>query len=54
MTAGITFDPFMGAGTTALVSAKLGRRFIGCELNPAYIAIAEKRIANEVSQEKMF
>lgn len=37
-------DPFAGAGTTGLVAAKLGRAFVGCELNPEYVAIAEKRI----------
>lgn len=37
-------DPFTGAGTTGLVAAKLGRAFVGCELNPEYVAIAEKRI----------
>lgn len=43
---GITLDPFMGAGTTAVVAKKLGRNYIGIELNPEYIKIAEKRIAN--------
>ncbi len=42
---GIVLDPFMGAGTTALTALKLGRNFLGCELNPAYIEIAEKRLA---------
>jgi len=42
---GIVLDIFMGAGTTALVALKLGRKFLGCELNPAYIEIAEKRLA---------
>jgi DNA modification methylase len=37
-------DPFMGAGTTAVVCESLGRRWIGCELNPAYAEIANKRI----------
>jgi hypothetical protein len=41
-------DPFAGAGTTAMVAAKLGRDSIGAELNPDYIAIAERRIAREV------
>lgn len=44
---GIVLDPFMGAGTTALVAKKNGCNFIGCELNPEYIEIAEKRIAQE-------
>lgn len=38
-------DPFSGAGTTALVSQRLGRRSVGIELNPVYVAIAEARIA---------
>ena len=49
---GVVADPFMGAGTTALVAARLGRKFIGCELNPAYIEIANRRIAPELAQGK--
>lgn len=41
---GIVLDPFMGAGTTAVVAERLGRRWVGCELNPEYAAIAEARI----------
>ena len=41
---GVILDPFMGAGTTGLVARKLGRNYIGFELNPEYIKIAEKRI----------
>ena len=37
-------DPFLGAGTVGLVSAKLGRDWIGCELNPEYAALAQDRI----------
>jgi len=44
---GIVLDPFMGSGTTALVAIKNLRKYIGCELNPEYIKIAEQRIANE-------
>ena len=43
---GIVLDPFLGAGTTAVVAQKNGRKWVGCELNPEYIAIAEKRISN--------
>lgn len=39
-------DPFNGAGTTGVVCVKLGRNYIGTELNPEYVKIAEKRIAN--------
>lgn len=45
---GVVLDPFMGAGTTALVAKKLNRNYIGIELNPDYIKIAEKRIFNEI------
>lgn len=45
---GIVLDPFMGAGTTALVARKLNRNFIGIELNPDYIKIAEKRLRKEL------
>jgi DNA modification methylase len=38
-------EPFMGAGTTGMVAVKHGRNFIGCELNPAYMEIAQRRIA---------
>ncbi len=51
---GLVVDPFMGAGTTALVSARHSRNFIGCELNQKYIDIAEKRILPELAQGKMF
>ena len=42
------FDPFTGSGTTAIVSLKHNRNFIGTELNPEYIKIAEARITDEV------
>lgn len=45
---GIVLDPFMGAGTTAMVARKLNRNYIGLELNPDYIEIAEKRLYNEL------
>lgn len=41
---GIVLDPFMGSGTTGLVAKKLGRWFIGIELNKDYIDIADRRI----------
>lgn len=49
---GLVLDPFMGAGTTALVSSRLNRNFIGIELNPRYIEMAEKRIRSELAQGK--
>jgi len=37
-------DPFMGAGTTALVALRNRREFIGIELNPEYVMLTEKRL----------
>ena len=50
---GIVLDPFMGAGTTGLVALKLNRKFVGIELNPDYIKMAEDRLHNEKSQMKL-
>lgn len=41
----LVLDPFFGSGTTGAVAKKLGRHFIGCERDPAYLAAAQKRIA---------
>ena len=40
---GVVLDPFMGSGTTAQVATRLGRNFIGCELNPKYVELHEMR-----------
>ncbi|MEW6130592.1 MAG: site-specific DNA-methyltransferase [Acidobacteriota bacterium] len=44
----IVLDPFCGVGTTAVVCQKLRRNFIGFEMNPAYIAIAKKRMVQAI------
>ena len=41
---GVVFDPFFGSGTTGQVAQALGRKFIGCELNPAYKALQDERL----------
>jgi site-specific DNA-methyltransferase (adenine-specific) len=43
-TGGTVLDPFLGAGTTALVADRLGRASIGIELNPAYAEMARRRL----------
>ena len=40
-------DPFAGAGTTGLVSARLKRKFVGIEINPEYVRIAKNRIQDD-------
>jgi DNA modification methylase len=45
---GVVLDPFMGAGTTAVVARKLYRNYIGIEINPEYINIIEKRLNSEL------
>lgn len=50
---GICYDPFMGSGTTALVARSLGRDYIGSELSPDYIAIAEERLRMPFDEHKI-
>ncbi|MEW5974779.1 MAG: site-specific DNA-methyltransferase [Acidobacteriota bacterium] len=40
-------DPFMGTGTTNAAAARCGRHSIGCEIDPYYFDMAERRIRNE-------
>src|SRR4051812_46872402 len=40
----LVLDPFLGSGTTAEVALKMGRRFLGIELNPEYVEIARRRL----------
>jgi len=40
----VVLDPFLGSGTTSVVAKKLGRCFVGVELNPYYCCLAEKRL----------
>jgi hypothetical protein len=40
----VVLDPFLGAGTTGVVAARLGRDWVGIELSPAYADIARQRL----------
>jgi site-specific DNA-methyltransferase (adenine-specific) len=44
--AGVVLDPFLGAGTTAIVAQRLWRSYVGIELNPEYVKMAEERLDN--------
>lgn len=45
----LILDPFMGSGSTAIASRMLDRDYIGYEINPEYVEIANKRIQEEIS-----
>lgn len=47
-------DPFMGSGTTGVACAKLGRKFIGVEIDPGYFDIACRRIEAAYRQADLF
>lgn len=43
----VVLDPFFGSGTTGMVAQNLGRRWLGCELNPAYGPLQDERLAQQ-------
>lgn len=47
----VVLDPFMGHGTTGVACARLGRRFIGIELDRQFYLVASKRIARAYRSE---
>jgi site-specific DNA-methyltransferase (adenine-specific) len=50
----VVADPFLGSGTTGVACAKLGRKFIGIEIEPKYFDIACRRIEQAYKQPDMF
>jgi DNA modification methylase len=50
----LVLDPFMGSGTTGVACVRMGRRFIGVEIDPGYFAIAQRRIAEAQLQPRLF
>ncbi len=51
---GTILDPFMGSGTTGVACMRLGRKFIGIEKEPKYLAIAAKRIKDAAESMPLF
>ena len=50
---GVVLDPFMGAGTTAVVAKETGRNYVGIELNSEYVRLAEERVCACMRQKNM-
>jgi site-specific DNA-methyltransferase (adenine-specific) len=50
----VILDPFMGSGTTGVAAVKLGRKFVGIELEQKYFDISRRRVAEAVKQPDMF
>jgi len=50
---GVVLDPFIGSGTTGVVALKQRKRFIGFELNPEYVKIAQDRIRPYLEQKAL-
>lgn len=46
----LVLDPFMGSGTTGVACVKLGRRFVGCEINPESFDKAVERIESAMNE----
>ena len=42
----LVLDPFCGSGTVGVVCKRLGRRFLGMDIVPSYLELAQKRIAS--------
>lgn len=51
---GTVLDPFMGSGTTGVACVQTGRDFIGCDSDPTYHAIAQRRIEDAAAQPMLF
>lgn len=54
MTDGVVVDPYMGSGSTGVACMRLGRPFIGIEIDPVYFEVACRRIAAAHAQPDMF
>lgn len=46
----LVYDPFMGSGTTGIACMRLGRRFVGVELDERWFEMAERRVGEAAAQ----
>jgi len=49
----IILDPFVGTGTTAIAAKRLGRKFIGIDIDEKYVNIAQDKLSRELSNSKL-
>ena len=49
----VILDPFMGTGTTAIAAARLGRHVIGIDIDPQYVEITQRKLAQESPNSKI-
>ena len=49
----VVLDPFCGTGTTCAVAKSMGRRYVGIDINPAYVKMAQKRIRDAPGHEPL-
>jgi DNA modification methylase len=49
----LVLDPFCGSGTTLVVAQRLGRKFVGFEISPKYVRLAQDRMATEYGKRTM-
>lgn len=47
----LVLDPFMGAGSAGVAALRTGRRFVGCDMDPAYVELSRERVAAEAAQD---
>jgi modification methylase len=49
----LVLDPFVGTGTTCAVAKSMGRRYIGIDINPAYVKISQERVRDALGFEPL-
>jgi len=49
----VVLDPFVGSGTTAIAAAMTGRHFIGIDINPQYVELANRRLEEFLKQKRL-